>query len=240
MKKIEKSKNQIAFTTEMEDSLANAIRRYVLHIPVMAIDDVELSRNDSALYDETIAHRLGLIPLDSEGSVNEKSEGKIDLDVKKEGIVYSNELKGNVKVVYDNIPITTLSKGQELKVTCFVKTGIGKEHAKFSPGLMFFREVSEIELDKELYNEIKKVVPEKEIKEKGSKIIVIDNGKKEFADVCEGISKKANKKFDTKPNGELVITVESFGQMSPENVFKKSISALKKDLSTFQKAIDKA
>ena len=65
MKKIEKSENQIVFSAEMEETLANSIRRYINHIPTLAIDEVEISKNDSALYDETIAHRIGLIPIKS-------------------------------------------------------------------------------------------------------------------------------------------------------------------------------
>jgi DNA-directed RNA polymerase alpha subunit len=52
MKKIEKTANQFVFEAEISETLANAIRRYVNRIPVMAVDEVEISKNDSALYDD--------------------------------------------------------------------------------------------------------------------------------------------------------------------------------------------
>src|SRR3989344_7518921 len=45
-------------------SFANALRRLVLDsVLTMAADTVEIRRNDSALYDEMLAHRIGLVPL---------------------------------------------------------------------------------------------------------------------------------------------------------------------------------
>src|SRR3989344_6114302 len=239
MKKIEETKNQVVFLTDISETLANSIRRYAGQVLVMAVDEVEISRNDSALYDEAISHRIGLIPLKTEKSVNEKSTGKLKLDVSREGFVYSGDLKGNPGVIYEKIPITTLSEGQELQLVAFVKPGKGAEHAKFSPGLMFYRNVSEITLDKEFYDDIKKTFPNAEIKEKGNKIIVMDNKKSEMVDFCEGIAEKKNKKAEIETGSELVITIESFGQMSPEDMFKKSTEELRKDLSAIQKASEK-
>ena len=53
MKIIDKKDNQITFSAEVDESLANAVRRYVDQIPILAIDEVEISKNDSPLYDES-------------------------------------------------------------------------------------------------------------------------------------------------------------------------------------------
>lgn len=240
MKKIGKTTNQIIFSTEIEDSLANAIRRYVHQVPMIAVEDVEISRNDSPLYDETVAHRIGLIPLKAEKAINDKTSGKLSLEIKKEGIVYSGDFKGDFKVVYDKIPLTTLAKGQELKLTANVKSGTGAEHSKFTPGLMFYRHATELTLDKSLYDEIRNACPDSEIKEKGDKIIIADNSRKEVTDVCESIAHKQKKKVESKATGDVIVTVESFGQISSEEVLKRSVHALRKDLDAFSKALSKA
>ena len=235
MKLIEKNKDQLIFSTEISESLTNAIRRYVNHILVLAVDELEISRNDSPLYDETIAHRVGLIPLKKSRS-NEKT--KVNLSVKREGSVYSGDI-GGVDIVYKDIPLTTLDKGQELEFTGTVKYGIGAEHAKFSPGLLFYRNSAEIIMDKEFLDDIKRSAPDANIKEKGGKIIITDNGKKDLTDFCEGLAQKKKKKVEIAFQKEMIITVESFGQMEAKEVFKESINTLKKDLNSVAKAINK-
>ena len=237
MKLIEKTKDHLVFAAEMYESVANAIRRYIGQIPVIAVDELEISRNDSPLYDETIAHRVGLIPLKA-GKTAEK--GKLKLDIKREGTVYSGDIKGNPEPVYKNIPITTLDKGQELQFIASVRFGRGAEHAKFSPGLMFYRNSAEITMDKEFLEEVRKVLPDTEIKEKGSKITILDNKKKEVTDVCEGIANKKKKKAETSYGKELIISLESFGQMDAKDIFSESIDSLRKDLTSVAKAVEKA
>ncbi len=233
MEIIKENENKIVFKAEIEDSLANAIRRFVYQIPVIAIDEVEISKNDSPLYDETIAHRMGLIPIKQ----SSKKEGKLKLKSNKEGFVYSGELKGDVKIVYDKIPITLLTKGQEIELMAKTKHGKGSEHSKFLPGLFVYRKSLEITLDKEIAEKVKQVFPDAEINIKGNKAIIIDNKEKEISDFCDGLSEKEGKEIEIKPVDELVISIESFGQMNVKDIFVNAIGALKKDLEDFAKKI---
>ncbi len=237
METINKKDNQIVFKAKIDGSLVNAIRRYVGEIPILAVDEVEISKNDSPLYDETISHRIGLIPIKTSKDVNEKTKAKLKLSVKKEGNVYSGELTGDVEVVYAKIPITILTKDQELELIALVRAGKGEEHARFSPGLMFYRDVAEVIMDKAFKDQIKKICPANEIKEKGDKIIVVDDKEKEICDICEGLSEREKKKSETIYGDEIVISIESFGQIDVKDIFKKSIGALKKDLAGIGKKI---
>ena len=49
-----------AVVLDIDESLANAIRRSITEIPVLAIDEVEIYKNDSALYDEMLGLRLAV------------------------------------------------------------------------------------------------------------------------------------------------------------------------------------
>jgi DNA-directed RNA polymerase subunit D len=240
MELIEKKENKIVLKAEIDESLANAIRRYVGHIPVLAVDEVEIEKNDSPLYDETIAHRIGLIPLKTDKSVNEKTIENLKLSVNKEGIVYSGQLKGSAKVVYDKIPITLLNKGQELELTAKVKAGFGIEHSKFSPGIMFYRNFVSAKVEKDCPSEIIENCGKNSIKTDGGKLVISDIYGN---DACEAAIEKHLKeekvKIEIIPSEEIIITIESFGQMDSGEILKKSIESLKKDLEHVEKKVNK-
>ena len=74
IKILSKDFNTIKFELHNTDlTVANALRRVIIsEVPTMAIDIVEISENTSALHDEFLAHRCGLIPLLSENVDNFK------------------------------------------------------------------------------------------------------------------------------------------------------------------------
>ncbi len=236
MKAIEKKDNKIVFQAEIDESLANILRRYLNQIPILAIDEVEISKNDSPLYDETIAHRLGLIPLKMGKTINEKT--KLKLSAKKEGMVNSGELTGEINPVHDKIPITSLEKGQELEIIATTKIGNGSEHSRFSPGLMFYRDIVEIKIENDCPQEVIKICPQKILKLEDKKIVAKENYKCDMCESCIEFCKKQGKdSIKLNPTKEMIITLESFGQLSVGEIFKKIILSLKKDLSEISKKI---
>lgn len=65
------------FTLSKTDvSVANAVRRLMYaEVPIMAIEIVNIEHNSSPLFDEFIAHRMGLLPLSSHGVGDLKGDG---------------------------------------------------------------------------------------------------------------------------------------------------------------------
>ena len=112
IKNYDEKEQKLSFITDMSECLANAIRRSSLEIPVMAIDEVEIIKNDSALYDEIITHRLGLIPIKTIRTVKET---KFKLKAVGPKTVYSTDIKPDIGTDY-KLPITILDEEQELEI----------------------------------------------------------------------------------------------------------------------------
>jgi len=211
-----KEKQKLVFATDMPISLANAIRRSVLEIPIMAIDEVEIFKNDSALYDEIIAHRLGLVPIKTSKT---SKETKFKLKAKGPCTVYSTDISPSAGTEY-KIPITILDEGQEIEIVANAKLGLGIEHVKHSPGLIYYRhDLDPKILDFVSIDESGEIsYDEKELERKGVSQEDIDKIKK--------LSKTIQLKF----------SIESWGQIEVKEIFKKSIEVLDKNLEKLDKA----
>ena len=147
IKEQDKKKGKMSFSTDMSISLANAIRRSALEIPTMAIDEVEIMQNDSALFDEILAHRIGLIPIKTN-----KSDKEIKFKLKEVGpkTVYSTDLSPSVETDY-KLPLVILDNEQEVQLNAFARMGKGIEHSKYSPGLIYYKH----DLDRDVLDFVK-------------------------------------------------------------------------------------
>jgi DNA-directed RNA polymerase subunit D len=126
----------------------NAIRRtLLLDVPKLAIEHVTIYDNTSALFDEIVAHRLGLLPLptDLDALVFREDcvcEGEgcpnctVHYTVSKEGecTVYSSDLNAEDSswaIKDEQIPILRLLKEQRVILEAEAVLGTGKQHAKW-------------------------------------------------------------------------------------------------------------
>src|SRR3990167_2912643 len=149
---LQKKDNELVFSIEgINSTIANTIRRAIIaEVPVLAVDEVEFVKNQSPLYDEILAHRIGLIPiktdlkaysLKEEATTKAITELKLTLKVKGPKTVYSGDFKSKDEKcipVYNNIPLVTLLKDKELVLEATAVLGKGKDHMKFSPGLCYY------------------------------------------------------------------------------------------------------
>jgi len=147
----EKNDNQITFIVDGADvSFVNAIRRIcTVEVPTMAIETVSIFKNDSALFDEVLAQKLGLVPLETyteafvlasecDCETNDCPSCSVSLILKEKGpkVVYSGDLSSTheaVKPVYDTIPLLKLKEGEEVELEATANLGMGLEHAKWQP-----------------------------------------------------------------------------------------------------------
>jgi DNA-directed RNA polymerase subunit D len=230
MEQVKITPEQLVIRIDSNHTLANAIRRSVEHIQTLAINEVEFFKNDSALYDEFLAHRLGLIPIKTEEKTGQKAE--VQFKLKKSGpcMVYSGDLTGGTKVVYDKIPLTLLEKGQELELVATARMGDALFHTKHVPGLCYYRHLIEVKSSPEIDKIVQAshgVIP---AEKKGNKWIC--DLKDSEIDMITRLEKDA-----VSDGQEILLFVESFGMMDASIILKKSIDVLEKNLDTIDKAL---
>ncbi len=239
--------------SKINASIANAIRRYIVaYVPTMAIHDVEIKKNGSALYDEVLAHRLGLNPLKTdlksyklwEGKKSEvpksaQYELKLTLNAKGPCTVFASDLKSQdpkVGSAFDKMPIVKLLEGQEIELIATARLGQGTEHAKFSPGLAIYHGVPKLIVTKESNTEECLEKLSDVIVKKGNDLEIKDltNWKESYEDICEslGIEVESSKE-------DFIFTIESWGQLSPREIFTKAIDMFDSKLDDFEKIIKK-
>ncbi len=252
IKIIEKGKLQLTFVIEgITEAKANTIRRYMINeVPTLAIENVTIQKNNSAFYDEILAHRLGLIPLKTDlKSYKEKEEcpceGKgcaqctllLSLKAKGPCTVYSSALESQdpkVTPAIDNIPVVKLTKNQELKIEATAILSKGKKHMKFSPGLVYYSGYPTITIEKR--TGIKKCIEacNDNLVEKGDHLAIKDIRK--WNDACEEICEKNGMKV-TASKEDFIFTIESWGQLQPKEMLLKAIDIYEDKLNEFAKQV---
>ncbi len=248
-KLLSKDGNRIKLLLEdATPAIANAIRRAILgEIPVLAIEDVIIYENSSPLFDEVLALRLGLIPIQAEPEdldrLNLREEcsckGKgcalctVRFTLKAEGpkVVYSHDLVSEDEKIkpVPGIPVLKLGENQKVELEAEAILGFGKDHAKWQPAVVGYKYYPLIEIKENCTacGDCIEACPRD--------ILYFEEGKVEVRnieactmcracrDACEdsAIAVRGD-------SSRFIFTVESQGVMEPEDIFKKACDVLAK------------
>lgn len=254
---LKKDKNKLSFIVKGTNAtFINAVRRNIINnVPTMAIEDVEFRKNSSILYDEIVAHRLGLIPLTTDlktynltencsckGKGCAKCSLKLTLKVKGPAIAYASDIKSRdskVKPVYPKTPIVKLLKGQSLEFEARAILGLGKDHNKWSPALAYYKYKPVIEIKPGTKNAeaIANSCSVDVFDVKNDKLSI--NKDNQFrCHLCKACVDIDSKHVKIKEDeSEVVFYIESWGQLSPKEILMAAIKKFDDQLSELVKKI---
>lgn len=253
----EKSENEIVFIIRnAEVPFVNAIRRIAMvEIPKIAVEDVNIVKNDSAMFDEVLAHRLGLNPLFSgseaiEGLVMSEDcdcedycpRCSVSLTLNKTGprVVYSKDLSSTdskIKSVYDTIPLLKLKKDQNVELEAVAKLGFGKDHAKWiTTTACSYKQYPKITFDDDLEvdYECVEACPRGILKaDKRSKKIKVNNI--ENCSMCKSCVRASENGYVNVgyEKNNFIFRLETDGSMAPEEVLIKACDVLTEKAEKF-------
>ena len=239
--------NEMVFIIrDAEVPFVNAIRRCAMvNVPKIAIEDVNIIRNDSAMFNEVLAHRLGLTPLvsnfdDIDGLLLPEDDGwydkqgiEFELDEIGPKVVYSKDLissDSTIKPVYDTIPLVKLKEGEELNIEAVAKVGYGKEHAKWMPTTVCaYKQYPEITFndDLEIDYDCAQACPRGVLKSdrRSKKIKILDIENCAMCKSCVRASTNGYINVGYREN-DFIFRIETDGAMPPKEVLLKACEVL--------------
>ncbi|HMK54535.1 MAG TPA: DNA-directed RNA polymerase subunit D [Methanobacteriaceae archaeon] len=233
----------------IDPSLANAIRRIsMVEVPTLAIDKVLFLKNEARIFDEALAHRLGMVPLNTDLDIvipHEEcdcedycSRCSVSLVLKGKGpkIMYSGDLKSSdpkTKPVQDTIPLVKLREGEEVELEAVAQLGTGLEHAKWQPttscAYKYYPQIT-IDTDKcEVCGQCAQECPRSvyQMDEKKNQILVVDL---ENCSMCKTCAKDCPSQAITVEGLEdkFIFRIETDGSLSPQEVLIQACDLLSK------------
>ena len=245
----DKKNNRLSFTLkDSEEYFANTIRRMIMEeVPTLAVEDVEIKENSSALYDEMLALRLGLCPIKTDlnsyelrdrckcgGEGCARCELKMVLKGAKKGYIYATEAESmdpKCSFVYP-MPVVKLMAKQKIEVQMTAILGRGKEHTKWSPGMAWYFGWPELKATSKSSLDV--FAKHNAIEAKAGSLQIKDVSR--WNGACEDLCEKNGIEVSFSDKN-FVFTVESWGQLSCNEMLDKSAEIFLEKLSEFEKLV---
>ena len=252
-----KPKKAVLKIEDTKPYFVNSLRRIMIsELPKLAVDDVVIYDNTSALFDEIISHRLGMVPIPTDLSLLTfrdkcvcKGKGcpnctvRYTLSKEGDGTVYSGDLQPAEKswaIIEDKILIVELYGDERLILEVEAVLGRGRDHAKWqavqAPG---YRMETTIEFDKKRTGDVKEFVnklPKDFVEIKGNKLELKDITK---LPILESFIDKENLDFLTvkRDPAKVLFSFETDGSFSAKDAILESAKILEKKYAEFGKLL---
>ncbi len=251
------SKEKDKLTIRVKDVGAgyiNTMRRLMMtEVPVLAIEDVEFRKNSSALYDEIVAHRLGMLSIKTDlksynlpkeckckGAGCAQCQVKFTLKAVGPKTVYAEELKSKdpkIVPIFGKAPIVKLLEGQELEFEATAVLGQGIVHTKWNACLAYYKEYPHVQIKKQPENA-------KELAKKYPFALEIKSGKlvvKEKAiplyDVYEAIAAESKGVVKIDYKDDYIMYIESWQQLPPKEIVSVALNRFDLQLEEIKKLL---
>jgi DNA-directed RNA polymerase subunit D len=255
VKVISRKGDSLVFTVEgITPAMANALRRIMIsEIPTLAIDWVDFHDNTSSLFDEVIAHRLGLIPLRfAPEKLNLRDECKckgkgcplceVVFVIDKTGprTVYSGDMKSSnrdAKPTSPAFPVTELLRGERLRLEAVAIAGTGRQHAKWQAAIASYQYYPEIKVNGKCdLRKCARNCPKGILKVKGKKLVIKDPLQ---CDMCRACLEGCDCLELSEDASRFVFRVESVSGLEPDYIVARAAEILQSKAREFKSLVDK-
>lgn len=259
------SSNDRRLELRVEDTspaFLNGVRRTLqADVAKLAIDDVTVYDNNSALFDEVIAHRLGLLPIPTDlKSFNRRADctcgGEgcpsctvlFTLTAEGPGVVHAKQLQPvdpRFAVAEPDVPVVRLDKGQRVMLEATAILGSGSDHAKWCPVTACgYREWPTIRIKGPLAlptaqrRELAALLPASavEVRDDGTLVVKDDAKAAQYLHAAAGLYDLDNVEFGHEP-GVYLFLVETDGSLTAKAAFQEGLRLLMERLKAVEEQV---
>jgi DNA-directed RNA polymerase subunit D len=242
-KLLSESNNELQLeVSDATPSQMNSLRRAAMFkVQTLAIEDVYITENSSALFDEQIAARLGLLVLKAnvdkmtpsakckcKGKGCKNCQAKLTVSAVGPKTVYASDLTiENAEIVHPKTPIVWLEEGQKIDISATACLGIGEDHAKWNTGLVYYHHYPQITIKNKAA--LTKLISKSPFSKVFDSKLNIKDRDYDLAILCE---EKSTGVLSVKSNqSKFILNLESWGQLKPKDILKKAVAILKIELN---------
>jgi DNA-directed RNA polymerase subunit D len=226
-------------------AFVNSLRRAIMkNVPCLAIDEVTFYENDSVIFDEMLANRLGLLPIKTDVKTYKKGDTvKLILEAEGPGIITSKDIKctdPKIEIADKKIYITKLGEDQHIKLEMTAIMDDALKHAKHQPAIVSHNEIAVIKNEGkvEKLKELMEELPKGSVEEKAGKLFFADPYNITIQNQPVNILDEYGVEVEYKDD-EFVLTIETIGQLSIDEVVKSAVAELTNQFNDLEKEVEK-